>query len=73
MVALLKNILMICNDIVLYSYDNKRNNQNKERAVSIAFTKITIIPTIILEELYGINVFMLSSIQSDIIMNKGNY
>lgn len=64
---------MICNDIVLYSYDNKRNNQNKERAVSIAFTKITIIPTIILEELYGINVFMLSSIQSDIIMNKGNY
>lgn len=61
---------MICNDIVLYSYDNKRNNQNKERAVSIAFT---IIPTIILEELYGINVFMLSSIQSDIIMNKGNY
>ena len=64
---------MICNDIVLYSYDNKRNNQNKERAVSIAFTKITIIPTIILDELYGINVFMLSSIQSDIIMNKGNY
>ncbi|PST94317.1 hypothetical protein C9I86_02925 [Photobacterium sp. NCIMB 13483] len=64
---------MICNDIVLYSYDNKRNNQNKERAVSIAFTKITIIPTIILEELYGINIFMLSSIQSDIIMNKGNY
>ncbi len=64
---------MICNDIVLYSYDDKRNNQNKERAVSIAFTKITIIPTIILEELYGINVFMLSSIQSDIIMNKGSY
>lgn len=39
---------MVCNDIVLYRNDKKRNNQNKEIVDLSALTKVTIILTIIL-------------------------